>query len=71
MKENAQQLAIFRTHAIGRPIDYVRRLLDLYGWSVRVVKNDGQNCIGTCDLRQNRVNVEARDGKVVDVLSIG
>lgn len=70
-KENERRLESFRKEAIGKTIEYVRREFALHGWSVRTMVVDGKNCMGTCDLRQDRVNVEVRDGKVVDVLSIG
>ena len=41
------------------------------GWTIRVVRRDGEDLPATMDLRPERVNVEVTDGEVTAVVSIG
>jgi hypothetical protein len=55
----------------GMSFDEAETKLKAKGMCIRTTIHDGRYCIGTCDLRNDRVNVEVSDGKVVKVTSIG
>lgn len=41
------------------------------GLLIRPMCVDGQELLGTCDYRPNRLNIEVNDGKVSAVVSVG
>jgi hypothetical protein len=40
-------------------------------WVMRVVKKNEQSCVGTCDLREDRINVVVNQGIVTEVMGVG
>lgn len=42
-----------------------------HGWTLRVVKRDGEDLAATADFRADRVNVEVTGGEVMAVVSVG
>lgn len=56
---------------VGLPIADAEQLAGESGWTVRVMRIDGEDQAGTMDLRTERVNVEIADGVVVAILSVG
>jgi hypothetical protein len=40
-------------------------------WIMRVVQKNKQSMVGTCDLREDRVNVVVNQGVVTEVMGIG
>jgi hypothetical protein len=41
------------------------------GISIRVMRLDGDSCIGTCDLNMSRLNVSVSDGVIDEVFDFG
>ena len=56
---------------IGMQVDDARKQLEESGWSLRLVSIDGKGCVGTCDVRRDRINVKARNGIVTEYVSNG
>lgn len=56
---------------LGKTIDEAEEIANKVNHTIRVLKEDGQNLIGTMDLRGDRINVEVNSGKIVNILSIG
>jgi len=40
-------------------------------WVMRIVKKNEQSMVGTCDLREDRVNVVVNQGIVTEVMGVG
>ena len=40
-------------------------------WVMRVVRENKQSMVGTCDLREDRVNVVVDQGIVTEVMGVG
>jgi hypothetical protein len=38
---------------------------------LRVCQRDGEGCIGTCDMRRDRVNVSVESNVIIEVFGIG
>lgn len=64
-------LEAIKNSAIGHDINEVKQEASRTGWSIRIMKQDGKNCMGTCDYIPSRINVEVKDDKVVEVFGIG
>lgn len=60
-----------KQHAEGRDLADVESEAEAVGLAIRVMREDGKNCIGTCDYRPERINVEVENGKIKSVLSFG
>lgn len=56
---------------VGRPIEEASAIAIDRGLTVRVMRLDGEDLMGTMDYRTDRVNVEVADGVVVAILGIG
>lgn len=56
---------------VGKTLSEARLALGKLGYTIRVMKEDGQHKIGTCDFRMDRINVTVENGKVTEVGSIG
>ena len=56
---------------VGLNVEAAREKLESQGMKLRVMKLDGERCLGTCDVNPQRVNVEVQDEKIADVRSIG
>lgn len=56
---------------VGLDEDEATEAAEDRGWTVRVVRRDGEDLPATLDLRPNRVNVEVTDGVVTAVIDIG
>lgn len=59
------------TIIVGLTIEQARAQLKKYNKTLREIERDGDTLIGTADYDENRVNVRARNGKVIEVTSIG
>jgi hypothetical protein len=55
---------------VGQPEATAVELLKNNGWKVRITVRDGEPFIGTCDFRDDRVQLQVRDGKITKI-SIG
>ena len=67
----SEQITLIENLIIGKTIEEAVSVAAIQGLSVRVMKQDGREYMGTCDLRSDRINVAVVDGKVALVLSIG
>ena len=56
---------------VGMSVDLARDQLKKSGWSLRIVCVDGKNCIGTCDLRRDRINAKSEAGIISEYVSNG
>lgn len=57
---------------IGLTVDEAREILASHGiGSVRVMTRDGQPCMGTDDIRGDRLNVSTNNGIITSVGNIG
>jgi len=56
---------------VGLSLEAAREKLESQGMKLRVMKLDGEGCIGTCDFDLQRVNVEVQDEKIAGIRSIG
>lgn len=56
---------------VGKDLDTAEFVAKKAGYSLRVMEQDGGNCIGTCDFRTDRMNVAVEGDKVTKVLSVG
>jgi hypothetical protein len=66
-----EHLQEIKDSAIGCAVEVVSEKAKKLGWSIRVMKSDGKNCIGTCDYNPGRINIAVVDGIVTDILSVG
>lgn len=66
-----EHLEAIKSSAIGNTVEEVSKEAKRTGWSIRVMKQDGKNCMGTCDYNPGRINVEVRGGKIVEILGLG
>jgi len=55
---------------VGKTEEEARKFCEENKFKFRIVKKDGQNFLGTCDYRLDRVNVEIKDG-IVTVAKLG
>ena len=51
--------------------DMVRNVAKKCPYTIRVMRKDGRNCIGTCDFNPDRVNVAVVNGVIKSIISIG
>lgn len=49
---------------IGFDVKYVIALLKMFGFSLRIVKQDGMSCITTRDYKENRINVAVENNRI-------
>ncbi len=56
---------------IGLDITDAEHIAQKKGLLIRPMCVDGQELLGTCDFRPNRLNIEVNDGKVAAVVSVG
>jgi hypothetical protein len=56
---------------IGLHLDEARTISDETGFSIRVMKMDGEHLIGTCDYRTDRINVAIERNTVAAILNVG
>ena len=66
-----EYLEAIKRSAIGNTVEQVSEEAKRTGWLVRVMRQDGENCIGTCDLNPGRINVAVVEGKITEIISIG
>lgn len=41
------------------------------GWELRIMREDNHLCIGSCEIKSNRINVATEDGVVTEVMWVG
>lgn len=56
---------------IGKTIAEANAICEGNGYTMRVMEEDGEALMGTCDLRSNRVNVAVVNGNVTRLQGIG
>lgn len=56
---------------VGLSVEEAREKLESQGMALRVMKLDGEGCIGTCDFNIHRVNVEVQNEKIAGIRGIG
>ena len=56
---------------IGLHLDEARMISYETGFSIRVMKMDGEHLIGTCDYRTDRINVAVDRNEVTAILNVG
>ena len=56
---------------VGLSLEAAREKLESQGMKLRVMKLDGERCLGCCDVDLQRGNVEVQDEKIAGVRSIG
>ena len=56
---------------VGLSLEAAREKLESQGMKLRVMKLDGERCLGSCDVNLQRVNVEVQDEKIAGIRSIG
>ena len=56
---------------IGLTIEQARTVAAENKRSIRIRREDGKSYIGTDDFDGERINVEVREGRVVEVLGVG
>jgi len=66
-----EHLEAIKKSAIGNTVDQVSEEAKRTGWSIRVMKQDGKNCMGTCDYNPSRINVAVVDGKITEIMGPG
>jgi hypothetical protein len=74
LDDETQELKDFSEALVGADIEFAKDMFKSVGkpMYVRVMRVNGNNCIGTCDFNPNRVNVAVDDkGIITSVISIG
>lgn len=71
MSPYEEQLESIKHVAIGCTVNEIMQEAEKGGWSVRVVKENGKNCMGTCDFQPFRINVAVDRGEVTEIVSLG
>ena len=66
-----EHLDAIKKSAIGNTVEDVSKEAERTGWSIRVMKQDGKNCIGTCDYRPGRINVAVVEGRITEIIGLG
>lgn len=73
MDRETRQLKDFRDCLVGQPLDEaIDMCKSLCPWMViRVMRVDGKNCVGTCDVNPDRANVAVKNGIITSIIGIG
>tara|TARA_R110000868_G_scaffold393641_1_gene664733 strand:- start:122 stop:412 length:291 start_codon:yes stop_codon:yes gene_type:complete len=69
LDDETEELKSLSDSLVGVELSYARGMLN--AWSIRVMRIDGQNCIGTTDFNPDRINVAIREGTITHVLGVG
>ncbi len=56
---------------VGKPLKELQDACLKAGWIVRVTSEDGKRYLGTCDFRNNRINVAVVAGLVTVIGGVG
>ena len=56
---------------VGMTVESAREQLKEGGWSLRLVCVDGKSCIGTADMRSDRINAKAESGIITEYVGNG
>jgi hypothetical protein len=56
---------------VGKPVAEANIVCEAGGYTMRVMEEDGEALVGTCDLRSNRINVAVANGNVIRLQGIG
>lgn len=67
----AEKLESICESIVGQSVDAAKLEAERAGCSIRVMKIDGKNCIGTCDYKPSRINVAVADGKIIEITGRG
>lgn len=65
---NATQLS---ATLVGMKYPEAEGLAQQRGFILRVMVEDGKDCIGSCECRSNRINVEISKGTITEVINHG
>jgi len=60
-----------KNHIVGMKLTEARRVAQEAGFTLRVKERDGKSLFGTCDRRNNRINVAVHQDEVVKTLGVG
>lgn len=66
-----QQVPLDDLNLIGLEVKKARKYCNKKGWQLRVVRNDGVDCMLDFSRKSNRINVEVVDDKVYDIVEVG
>ena len=66
-----EALQQIREFAVGKPLADVIAKAKPAGWAVRIMRENGKRCLGTCDHNPGRINVAVENGQVIEVISLG
>jgi len=69
--EHSEAVEEISKRIIGMTVDSARDQLSQSGWTLRLVSVDGKNCVGTCDLRRERINARSEAGRITEYVSNG
>ena len=73
LDEETEELKELHEMLVGLELEFAQDLIDSmeHPFTIRVMRLNGQNCIGTADYNPNRVNVSIQDGIIKSIISIG
>ena len=71
MSSNAEALRKIRELVVGKPLAEVEEKAKAAGWSLRVMRKNGKNCMGSYVHNPGRINVAVVDERVTEVISLG
>jgi len=56
---------------VGLKIEEAHTISQEAGFTIRVMREDGESRVGTCDYRLNRINVATQQGEIIEILNVG
>lgn len=73
LDDETEELKEFHEILVGLEIGFAKDMMRDIGkpMIVRVMRKNGQNCIGTADFNPDRVNVAIVDGIITAIIGIG
>jgi nucleoside-triphosphatase THEP1 len=66
-----EHLEAIKKSAIGNTVEEISEEAKRTGWSIRVLKQDGKDCMGACDYNPGRINVAVDNGKITEIIGLG
>ena len=73
LDNETEELKDMHDMLVGAPLGYaIDSAKDLAPWlTIRVMRKDGERCIGTADYNPDRVNVAVEGDKITAIIGIG
>lgn len=56
---------------VGLTVERARNIVESAGWILRITEEDGKERCGTCEARNNRLNVTVEQGYIKGILHVG